>query len=165
MATNIASLVPLALTYVPDPKLQEGRMIIPLSLNFSQNQQIDPTGTFYTSSFQVQTSNVKSVRVLSSIKSICVKYNTFNNQLLLVKCLETGQSYVLGVPTTIPPANSNFIVNARLPFFLPQNATLTFTNYALATDPPSNNQATVHLCNFEVKINVAVAANPFGNNI
>lgn len=167
MATlqQVPSLTPLALSYVPDNALKEGRVIIPLALDFSKNQQIDQTNTFYTSAYQVQTANVKSVRVLSAIKGLAIKFNTYNNQVLKITCAETGQSWVVGVPFQVTPGNFNFTVNARIPMFLPQNATLNFINYALATDPPSVNNAVVQLCNFEVTYATAVVGNPFGNSL
>lgn len=167
MATlqQVSALTPLALSYVPDNALKEGRVIIPLSLDFSLNQQIDLTGQFLTSTYQVQTANVRSVRVLSAVKSVCVKFNTLNNQVLKITCQETGQSWVIGVPFQVTPGAFNFTVNARIPMFLPQNATLLFTNYALATDPPSTNNAVIQLCNFEVAYATSVVGNPFGNSI
>lgn len=159
------ALVPLALNYVADEDLKEGRVIIPLVFDFSQNNMLDSSGQFLTSTVTVQTANVKSVRVLSSIKGIVVKYNTYNNELLVIKCNETNQTWVVGVPATVPPGTTNYIVNARIPMFLPQNATLVFTNYSLASDPPTTNKATIQLCNFEVQISTSVVENPFGNNI
>jgi hypothetical protein len=159
------TLVPLPLAYVPDAQLKEGRQIIPLALDFSKNNVEDISGTFFRSTVTVQTANVRGTTILSAIKSVCVKYNTFQNQILTLRCQETNQEWVIGVPATVPPGNENFVVNARLPMFLPQSATLIFVNYSLVSDPPTTNSATVQLCNFEVQYALEVVANPFGVNL
>lgn len=156
------TLIPLPLTYVPDSQLKEGRLVIPLLMDFSQNNQLDISGNFYTSKVQVQTANVKGTTILSSVKGVVVKFNTYNNQVLVMQCQETAQEWVFGVPFDVGAVSENFIVNARVPMFLPQSATLNFINYSLTSDPPTSNIAQVHLCNFEVRPFLQVVRNPFG---
>lgn len=158
-------LVPLPLNYVHDSQLPEGRIVLPLAFDFSKNNVLDPTGTFYTSSQSVQTGAIQSTRVFSAIKGIALKYNTYNNQCLQIKCLETSAIWVVGNPAGVAPGNSFFVINARIQMQLPQNATLVFTNFSLASDPPTTNSAVLQLTNFELKPSTVIVANPFGGNI
>jgi len=158
-------LVPLPLNYVPDSQLQEGRVLIPLAMNFANAlNTLDPTGTYYTSVFTIQTGAIQSTRVFSAVKGIAIAWNGINNDVLKIKCRETQQEFVLGPYYRIDSASTGrFIVNARIPFFLPQSATLDFINYSLATEGTSTNTASLQLSNFEMRPFYQVTNNPFGN--
>lgn len=163
---TIPPLIPLPLKYRSDDKLSEGRIIFPMILDFSLGEIEDSSGNFYTSTQVIQTSSVQSTVIYSAIKGICVRYNTYNNHVLRIRCNETNADWVLGNPVVqTAPTTQNYVVNARIPMFLPPNATLYFTNYRPATDPPSTDMAKVQLTNFEVLYGVSLLANPFGNAI
>lgn len=158
-------LVPLPLSYVPDESLSEGRLLIPLSLNFGDSNNIlDPTGQFYTNTKSVQTNAVQSTRVISAIKGCAIKYNTWQNDVLVIKCQETGAEWILGIESVAPSATPlNYTINARIPLYVPQGATLVFTNYAPSTNNNITDTAVLQLTNFEIRPIVEVVCNAFGN--
>lgn len=163
---TIPPLTPLPIKYIPDGQLREGRIIFPMLMNFALQEVEDSSGNFFTSTQVIQTSSVQSTVIYSAIKGMCIRYNTYNNHVLRIRCNETNADWVLGNPITqLSPTTQNYIINARIPMFMPPNSTLYFTNYRPATDPPSTDLAKVQLTNFEVEYGVSILSNPFGNAV
>lgn len=167
MPNPAPTLIALPLAYLSDADITKNnaRYIIPVNLDFSQNVQEDIGGVFNTSALQIATASVKGVTILSAIKGLCITYKVYSNHVLKIFCQETNQAWYLGVPANMAGGNNYFIINARLPMFLPNPSTLVFTNYSLVSDPPSTDFATIQLTNFEVVYALEVVANPFNTNI
>jgi len=83
-----SNLTPIAIAYVPDSKLPEGRAVIPLSLVFNGTNKI------------VDLSAILGVRPFSGVKGIYIDYenNTFGGQLILT-VESTGQVFNLSSST------------------------------------------------------------------